>query len=113
MRAAIETMDETRLAEEIVRVLPEGATRVCSSDREAIWFAVRSFGMKLRSVALRRSSLRLLLHDPVGAVKVEYLQRDLLRSAETRGEFIYPRPRVAPRCCYDSARPFSRAVAAS
>lgn len=97
MSTAIKTMDETRLAEEIVRVLPEGAIRVCSADRETINYAVRSRELKLRSVVLGRHALRRLLHDRDGAIKIEYLQRDLMRSAETRAEFTYPRPRVAVR----------------
>jgi len=113
MNAAIETMDETRLAEEIVRVLPEGAIRVCSADREAIRFAVRSRELKLRSVVLRRASLRRLLHDRDGVVKIEYLQRDLLRSAQTAGEFTYPRPRVAPKPDSNVAVAFSRVASAS
>ena len=97
MSTAIKTMDETRLAEEIVRVLPEGVIRVCSSDREEVRYAVRSRELKLRTIVLGRHALRRLLHDRDGVVKIEYLQRDLLRSAETRCEFTYPRPRVAPR----------------
>ena len=112
MKAAIKTMDETRLAEEIVRVLPEGAIRVCSADREAIRFAVRSRELKLRSVVLRRAALRRLLQDSDGVVKIEYLQRDLLRSAETHGEFTYPRPRVAPKAPSE-AKAFSRVASAS
>jgi hypothetical protein len=113
MNAAIETMDETRLAEEIVRVLPEGAIRVCSGDRETIRFCVRSGESKLRSVVLRRASLRRLLHDPDLAVKVEYLQRDLLRSADARNEYAYPRPRVAPKSGDDLTAALSRFAAAS
>jgi hypothetical protein len=97
MSTAIKTMDETRLAEEIVRVLPEGAIRICCSDRDAVRYAVRSRELKLRTIVLGRHALRRLLHDRDGVVKIEYLQRDLLRSAETRCEFTYPRPRVAPR----------------
>jgi hypothetical protein len=112
MKAAIKTMDETRLAEEIVRVLPEGAIRVCSADREAIRFAVRSRELKLQSVVLRRAALRRLLNDSDGAVKIEYLQRDLLRSAQTYGEFTYPRPRVAPKSDGDLASAVSRVASA-
>lgn len=97
MSTAIKTMDETRLAEEIVRVLPEGAIRVCSDDRESINYAVRSRDLKLRSIVLDRHALRRLLHDRDGAIKIEYLQRDLMRSAESRAEFTYPRPRIAAR----------------
>jgi len=85
--------DETRIAEEIVGVLPEGSVvRVCSDDRESIRFAVRDASMKLRSVVLRRASLRGLLNDATREVKVEYLRRELAQAANQRAEFRYPRP---------------------
>lgn len=83
--------DETRVAEEIVSVLPAGVVRACSGERGTIRFAVRGEGMKLRSIVLSRESLRRLTADPAGAVKIEYLQRDLLVSATRRAEFRYPR----------------------
>jgi hypothetical protein len=83
--------DETQIAEEIVSVLPAGVARACSSDRGAIRFAVRGDGMKLKTIVLRRDSLRRLAEDPAKAIKIEYLQRDLLRTAEKRTEFRYPR----------------------
>ena len=104
MNKSYGTTDETRVAEEIVSVLPAGSVaRACPADRETIRFAVRNEGLKLTTVVLRRASLRRLLADAQRAVKVEYLQRDLLRSATRRAEFIYPRPsqvadaRMAPR----------------
>ena len=90
MSTAIKTMDETKLAEEIVSVMDARVVRVCSDDRENVHFAVRG-AMKLRSIVLGRAALRRLLHDRDGAVKIEYLQRDLLRSAGQRGEYVYPR----------------------
>lgn len=90
MSTAIKTMDETRLAEEIVSVMDARVARVCSDDRENVRFAVRG-AMKLRSIVLGRAALRHLLHDRDGAVKIEYLQRDLLRSAEQRDEYVFPR----------------------
>ena len=89
--SAIKSMDETRLAEEIVSVLDEGAVRVCCDDRESIRYAVRAPGLKLRSVILSRPALRRLLFDRNGLIKIEYLQRDLLRCATTRTDFTYPR----------------------
>jgi hypothetical protein len=86
------TIHELRVAEEIVSVLPGGSfMRVCSDERDTIRYAVRSQGIKLRTVVLSRASLRRLIDDPARAVKIEYLQRDLLRSAARRGEFRYPR----------------------
>jgi len=85
-------IDETRIAEEIVSVLPAGIARACSPDRDSIRYSVRGGdGMKLRTIVLRRSSLRKLAEDAARSVKIEYLQRDLLASATRRAEFRYPR----------------------
>jgi len=85
--------DETRIADEIVRVLPEGSVvRVCSDDRDSVRYAVRDGSLKLRSIVLRRASLRKLLSDPARAVKVEYLGRELAEAATQRSEYRYPRP---------------------
>lgn len=83
--------DEARIAEEIVSVLPAGIARACSPDRDSIRYTVRSEGMKLRTIVLQRASLQKLAEDADRAVKVEYLQRDLLSSAAKRVEFRYPR----------------------
>ena len=90
MSTAIKTMDDTTLAEEIVSVLDARVVRVCSDDRENLRYAIRG-PMRLRSVVLGRAALRRLLHDRDGAVKIEYLQRDLLRYAGERGEYVFPR----------------------
>ena len=84
--------DETRMAEEIVNVLPSGVAREFSAERDAIRYAVRADGMRLRTIVLSRASLRRLIDDPAREVKVEYLQRDLMEAAAHRSEFRYPRP---------------------
>ena len=91
------TTDETRIAEEIVSVLPAGSVvRACSEDRGAIRFAVRTAAAKLRSIILSRASLRKLITDPLRNVKIEYLQRDILQAR--RGEYRYPHAgRLSPR----------------
>jgi hypothetical protein len=89
--------DEAKLAEEIVSTLDAEAVRVCSDDRDSIRFSIRSAGMKLRSIVLRRWALRRLLHDPAGPVKIEYLQRELRRAAGQRVEYAYPRKSVRIR----------------
>ena len=90
--------DESRIADEIMSVLPAGIARAVSDDRGSLRFSVRSAGLKLRTIVFCRESLRRLVTDPLRAIKVEYLQRDLLRSAEKRAEFRYPRAnRIAPR----------------
>ncbi|HUP50068.1 MAG TPA: hypothetical protein VNA04_14885 [Thermoanaerobaculia bacterium] len=92
MKTQWDANDETKLAQEIVGVLPAGSVvRFCSDDLESIRFAVQAAGLKLRSIVLSRASLRRLLADAARPVKVEYLQRDLLRSARRRAEFRYPR----------------------
>jgi hypothetical protein len=82
--------DETRIAQEIIGALPAGSvTRLVSDDRDTLRYAVA--GMKLRSIVFNRQSLRKLALDAARAVKIEYLQRDLVRSAKKRAEFRYPR----------------------
>lgn len=92
---AMHTMDETTLAQEIVSVLEPSALRACSADRNVVRYAVRSGTLKLRTIIFDRAALRRLLHDAAGLVKIEYLKRDLLRVAEHRTEYRYPRPAVA------------------
>lgn len=88
-----QTPNELSVAEAIVSVLPQGAVvRICSDDRTSIRFAVRSEALRLRQIVLSRASLRRLVNDPAGNVKVDYLQRDLQRTATRRTEFRYPRP---------------------
>lgn len=86
------TIVANRIAEEILSVLPEGSVaRVCSDDRDSVSFTVSSVLLKLKAVTLDREALVRLHGDPARAVKIEYLQRDLLRSAIRRAEFRYPR----------------------
>lgn len=86
------TVDENRIAEEILSVLPAGSVaRICSDDHESVSFTVNSAFLKLKAVSLDRESLSRLHSDPARAIKIEYLQRDLLRSAIRRAEFRYPR----------------------
>lgn len=86
------TVEENRIAEEILSVLPAGSVaRICSDDHDSIRFTVSSVLLKLNAVTLDRESLLRLHSDPDRAVKIEYLQLDLLRSAVRRVEFRYPR----------------------
>jgi hypothetical protein len=90
MRKYSESAD--RLAEKIVGVLSTFAMRVeCTMDPSDIRYAVRSRSLKLRSIVLNRASLRRLLTATNGLVKIEYLKRDLLRTAVQRAEYRYPR----------------------
>jgi hypothetical protein len=92
--------DESRIAEEIVSVLPADIVRACSPEKHTLRYSVRADGMKLKTIVFNRESLRRLLDDPNQAVKVEYLKRDLLASAARRDEFRYPRLHI------HSGRPF-------
>jgi hypothetical protein len=84
--------DETRIAEEIVSILPAGSVaRLLCDDRDSIRYAVQSSNLKLRTIVFNRRSLHRLAGDPARAIKIEYLQRDILRSAIRRAEFRYPR----------------------
>ncbi len=100
----IKAPDEARLAAEIVSVLQPAAVRACSDDREVIRYAVRGDSLKLRSIVLVREALRRLLSDPAGAVKIDYLKRDLLRAATQRIEYRYPHPAFARTSAEDSAQ---------
>lgn len=95
-------VDETKLAEEIVGVVGAEVARVCSDDRETLRFAVRSAAMKLRSIVLNRASLRRLLLDPLGEVKIAYLKRDLRRAATQRVEYVYPRKSAIAKVTIES-----------
>ncbi len=88
------TENENAIAEQIVSVLPAQVAREFCLERGSIRYAVRGEGIKLRTIVLKRSSLRRLAADPAAAVKIEYLQRDLLSAATQRAEFRYPRPVV-------------------
>lgn len=84
-------LSETAIAEEIVSILRCPALRFRSIADAAISYAVRDTSLKLRSVVLDRSSLRRLLLDSNRVVKIEYLKRDLLRSARLFRHYRYPR----------------------
>jgi hypothetical protein len=83
--------DENRIAEEIVSILPAGVARACSPEKHTIRYTVRGEDLKLRTIVFSRASLRRLLDDPAGDVKVEYMKRDLLESSTRLREFRYPR----------------------
>jgi hypothetical protein len=86
--------DESRIAEEIVSVLPADIVRACSPEKHTIRYSVRADGMKLKTIVFSRESLGRLLDDPDRNIKIEYLRRDLLASADRRIEFRYPRLHV-------------------
>jgi hypothetical protein len=94
MRTQSRLNDESRIAEEIVSVLPPGIARACSPEKHTIRYSLRAHGLKLKTIVFHRASLRRLLEDPARKVKVEYLQRDLLEAAQRRSEFRYPRLHV-------------------
>lgn len=84
-------LSDTAVAEEIVSVLRFPALRFRSIADAAISYRVRDTSLKLRWVVLDRDSLRRLLLDRDRAVKIEYLKRDLLRSARLFRVYRYPR----------------------
>ena len=95
MRASKDTQELNMVlatADEILSVLPEGSVmRICSDDRETLRYAVRAAGLKLRQITLSRASLLRLAGDPQSAIKIDYLRRDIARSAKRREAFQYPR----------------------
>jgi len=97
MKTTIKNQDEARLAAEIVSVLEPSALRACSDERDVIRYCVRANSLKLRTIILDRQALRRLLENGDGAVKIEYLKRDLLRTSTQRIEYRYPRLSVTNR----------------
>ncbi len=98
MKTTIKITEDAQLAAEIVSVLQPAALRACSNERDVIRYAVRGNSLKLRNIVLVRAALRRLLSDPVGAIKIEYLKRDLLRAATQRIEYRYPHsPSTRPK----------------
>ncbi|HEY3053485.1 MAG TPA: hypothetical protein VGK04_08870 [Thermoanaerobaculia bacterium] len=88
MPAPLQTADA--VAEEIVGVLGAGPLRVECAERGAICYTVRSRSLELRSIVLNRAALGRLMTAANGAVKIEYLKRDLLRVAIDQIEYRYP-----------------------
>jgi len=84
------------VAEEIVGVLSAEALRVECAEYDAICYAVCSGSLKLRSIVLNRAALGRLITASNGAVKIEYLKRDLLRIATLQADYRYPRSRRYP-----------------
>ena len=80
-----------RLAGAIAGVLPSAVPVECGMDSSAICYAVRSSSLRLRSIILNRSAISRLLTATNAVAKIEYLKRDLLRAAEHRTEYRYPR----------------------
>ena len=95
MRASKDTQElnlALKTADEILSGLPEGSVmRVCSDDRDTLRYAVRASGLKLRQITLSRTSLRRLADDPQSNIKIDYLRRDIARSAGRRESYQYPR----------------------
>lgn len=91
MSTTTRNQDEARLAAEIVSVLEPSALRTCSDEQDVIRYCVRASSLRLRTIILDRKALRRLLNSKDGAVKIEYLKRDLASAAEHRAEYRYPR----------------------
>jgi hypothetical protein len=83
--------NDNAIAQLIVSALPKGSVVRLASDDENVRFRVEDGALKLRTIVLNRESLRKLESDPQRDVKIEYLQRDLVRSVMKRAEYRYPR----------------------
>jgi hypothetical protein len=83
----------TRLAEEILAVIPEEFLALEADGPEVLRYRVRGSqgSWRIRYIVFGRESLDRLDRDPLRAVKVEYLQRELLRLAPRRRLWGYPR----------------------
>ena len=89
--SALENLSiEARLADELIGSLAPESVEI--RDRgEAIEFRLRKRGWKLGQVLLSKFSLRKMAGERDGRVKLEYLRRDIERSAVTRRRYSFPR----------------------
>ena len=78
------------VASRIMEVLPFDQFELESADAETIRYRILSSEWALEKAVFLRKSLQRLAEDPHRAVKIEYLQRDLLWSTRSRRSFIYP-----------------------
>ncbi|MEO8218991.1 MAG: hypothetical protein ABI718_18095 [Acidobacteriota bacterium] len=91
--AALSMNNETKVVCDILQLLKtHGAEGKVVDDSDTISIALeRRSGWKLTSVILSRKALQGLIEDPSGSVKIDYLKKDLIRSAVHRSEYRYPR----------------------
>ncbi|HEY0591791.1 MAG TPA: hypothetical protein VGF40_08490, partial [Thermoanaerobaculia bacterium] len=83
---------EIQLAREVVAPIAGGAGADCvAEDDGTIRVRLRGGpGWKLSAIVFSREGLRRLQTDPDRDVKIEYLQRDIVRAARSRSEYRYP-----------------------
>jgi hypothetical protein len=91
MQAAMRISSEQEIAQAVLSALPAGAARLVRDDGESLRYSVNAPDLKLNSVVFRKESLRALQSDPAREVKLEYLARDIARSARRRTDYSYPR----------------------
>ena len=91
--AALAMNTETKIVCDILQLLKtHGAEGKVVDDGDTISIALEGrSGWKLQSVILSRRALSGLMADPAGPVKIDYLKKDLIRSAAHRQEYRYPR----------------------
>ena len=85
------TSSVTDVARLILGAIPT-QVEVYSEDKEFIRYRVRrGFGWKLAFVTFAKASLLKLARDPKRDIKIEYLRRDIVNTADRRLEYRYPR----------------------
>lgn len=84
--------NEIRLALDILEPLTKGAiAELLGEDDDTLRFRIpRRIDWRLRVVVLSKRALRNLATDPAMEVKIEYLRRDMQRTAPHRAEYRYP-----------------------
>lgn len=82
---------EFEVAAKILGVLPPDSVAFDRDDGRLLHYRIEGpASWRLRSVVFAKESLRRLVDDPAAEVKIDYLQRDLLRAAGSRRDFVYP-----------------------
>ncbi len=85
------TQDEPiRMMEEILSILRERNLQLVHADDGIISFRLHEEGWKLKSLTFSVPCLKTLARDPQREIKIEYLQRDILRAAARRTTYTYP-----------------------
>ena len=82
---------ERQLVQRIVAALSPARIGIERETAGAIDLSVARDGWMLARITLGRSALARLQSDPAREVKLEYLIRDILRTAPKRARWAYPR----------------------
>ena len=95
---AVRMSEEMAVAEQLLkRLAPETGELLCE-DEAVIAFQLRKRGWRLSRLVLSRRSLRKLATDPLRLIKLDWLTRDIERTAPQKKAYVFPFRLDAPGC---------------